>query len=109
VILFKPEHVEPILNGTKYQTRRLGAKRWNVGAIHQCATRLFDPAAVFARVKILNVMQDHLLPISALDAKAEGYDSPEDYIKAWDAINPKAPVNPLVWIVSFALHEVSGG
>ena len=36
MILFQEEHVQPILDGHKTQTRRLGKKRWNVGAVHQC-------------------------------------------------------------------------
>ena len=34
MILFRPQHVGPILDGRKTQTRRLGKRRWREGAIH---------------------------------------------------------------------------
>lgn len=35
MILFKPEHVEPIRKREKTQTRRRGKCRWKVGSIRQ--------------------------------------------------------------------------
>jgi hypothetical protein len=81
VILFRPEHVEPIVSGRKTQTRRLGRRRWNVGASHGASTRLFDPSATFARLRILEVERWWLKDIPHEDAQAEGYANrrPSDY------------------------------
>lgn len=103
MILFKPEHVAPILAGTKTQTRRLGAKRWNVGAVHQLQTRLFDSSSVFGRAVILNVAQQCLGSMTTGDTQAEGYDNVGAFIDAWERINGQncwAPRLP-VWVVSF--------
>lgn len=100
MILFKPEHVGPILSGEKTQTRRLGKKRWNVGAVHQCNTKMFGEP--FSRVHILDVYQEKLGHISPDSIAKEGYGG-EDYKAAWDRINPKTPWDDelIVWVVTF--------
>ena len=41
MLLFKPEHVEPIRTGRKTVTRRVWKRRRaRVGSIHQCYTRI---------------------------------------------------------------------
>lgn len=107
MMLFKPEHVELILAGRKTQTRRLGKRRWNVGAVHQCATRLFDPDAVFARVRILALRRERLSVVSPLEAWREGYDSVPAYLAAFYRINGEDPPDPLVWVVEFELVEAT--
>lgn len=104
MILFKPEHVCMILDGTKTQTRRLGKRRWNVGANHQCRTQLFGEP--FAQVHILNVRQERLGDMHPFDIEAEGY-AGEDYKAAWNRINPKTPWDEdlVVWVVTFELTE----
>ncbi len=106
MILFKIEHGAAILDGRKTQTRRLGKKRWNVGAVHQCRTRMLDPVSTFARVEIVDVRTEWLWDISHDDAVAEGYTGIGTYLTAFYAINKMATdANPLVWVVSFALVE----
>lgn len=106
MILFKPEHVDLILSGEKTQTRRLGKKRWNVGAVHQCKTGLFDD--LFARVKILDVYEERLGDMGYVDIAAEGY-AGKDYKAAWERINKKPWDDDLVvWVVAFEVTEVCG-
>lgn len=102
MILFKHQHVAPILAGTKTQTRRLGKKRWNVCAVHQCRTRMMDKASAFARVRIVAVREESLRSISHDDAVAEGYTGIGTYLTAFYSINHMATdANPLVWVVEF--------
>ena len=114
MLLFKPHHVPMILEGKprwKTQTRRFGKRRWRVGAVHPCATRLFDPGAVFARVLILRVWPERLGAISHEDSNAEGYDTAHDFLVAFHEINRTPLVaekrvkaeNSEVWVVEFEL------
>jgi len=106
MILFKKEHVQPILDRVKTQTRRMGNKRWNVGAVHQC--KLNYMKGHFADVRIKDVRRERLGDISHEDALAEGYRNTFDYLEAFYEINRIDPdfdeANPLVWVVDFELE-----
>ncbi len=104
MILFKSEHVEPILSGRKTQTRRMGKRRWRIGAIHECRTALFGEP--FAKVRILGVRQEQLGDISDADVRREGYDSVADYIQVFKRIYGRWNPEKLVWVVSFVRVEV---
>jgi len=107
VILFQPEHVAPILQGRKTQTRRLGERRWNVGAVHLAATRLFDPEAVFAKLAILEVRRSVLWDLTIEEARAEGYDTQVDFAEAFERINGPMAFDTPVWVVEFELVEAA--
>jgi hypothetical protein len=105
MILFKPEHVAPILSGRKTQTRRMGNKRWNVGAVHQARTRMLDADSTFAHLCIRDVRREVLRQITETDAWAEGYETRADYLAAFRRINRNPPGEQLkfyVWVVEFA-------
>jgi len=90
-MLFKPEHVAPILEGRKTQTRRVWSRcRVKVGAVHKCYTRpawVSPPGESFASVKVLEVRQEALGSISEADAHAEGYENVAAYLAAFARIN----------------------
>ncbi|MCK9571192.1 ASCH domain-containing protein [Candidatus Pacearchaeota archaeon] len=104
MLLFKPEHVAPILAGTKTQTRRIWARKHaNVGAIHLAKTKMLSKE-YFAKLEILDVYQEDLLDISDEDAKAEGYLSRDEYLVAFCRINKLGLGdldNLMVWVVRF--------
>lgn len=106
MILFKPEHVELILSGRKTQTRRMGKKRWNVGAVHQARTRMMDADSTFARLRIVAVRREMLGMMTEADARAEGYSDLGDYFGAFCRINHVGPASSIgglpVWVVEFA-------
>jgi hypothetical protein len=109
VILFKPEHVVPILEGRKTQTRRTGERRWREGSVHACYTRppfAKGGAEPFCHVRILAVRQCRLVPVSPLDVWREGYDRWEDLKRVWEAINGEGSwaANPMVWVVTFEVE-----
>lgn len=102
MLLFKPEHVEPIRRGVKTQTRRRGNRRWNVGACHQCRTRLFGEQP-FAVVRVTAVRRQRLRAITAADVRAEGYATLADYRAVWESIYGPWRPNEMVWVVDFEL------
>ena len=99
VILFRPEHVEPILRSTKTQTRRQGKKRWNVGALHQCRTQLFGDQ--FALVRVTAVRRQRLKQMTLEDVRAEGYGCEQDYVAVYKEIYGAWDGNQMVWVVDF--------
>jgi hypothetical protein len=105
MILFKQvlRHPEMILKGNKTQTRRIGSKRWNVGAVHLAKTQMLS-TEYFAKILITGVKQERLGDISLEDAQKEGYESIEEYIDIWKFIN-KGIWNPklIVWVIDFEL------
>jgi len=111
MLLFKPEHVQPILDGRKTQTRRLWKRaRAKVGSVHQCYTRpawVSPPGEPFASIKVTGVRQERLGDIVHHDAKREGYPSINAYIDAFCAINktPRsfAVLDQIVYVVDFEL------
>ena len=87
MILFRREHVDPIIAGTKTQTRRAWEKpRARVGTVHLAKTRMLSKE-YFARLEILAVYQERLGDISEEDARAEGYPSRAEYLLAFARIN----------------------
>jgi hypothetical protein len=106
MILFREEHVEPILRGRKTQTRRNGEFRWLTGSVHKCYTKppyTRGGAEPFAKVRILNVRQQRLKEMTLADVKAEGYGCPEDYVAVFKDIYGEWNGNMLVWVVDFEL------
>lgn len=105
MILFKREHVAPILAGTKTQTRRTWARcRVKAGSVHMLKTG-FGKDDSFAHVRIKDARQEPLGDITEADAKAEGYPSIAAYIEAFERIY-RTTWDPalVVWVVDFALE-----
>lgn len=86
------------------QTRRVGKKRWNVGAIHQVKTG-FRKDDRFGSVKILDVTREPLCMITEEDARAEGYDSVREYREIFRKIYGMWKPGLNVWVVDFELVE----
>lgn len=104
MLLFKPEHKDLILAGTKTQTRRIWKKkRINVGSVHLAKLRMISKE-YFARIEVLDVYQESLKEISEEDALAEGYSSRISFLEAFCKINHLKEVPDIVvWVVKFRL------
>lgn len=100
MILFKHEHVKPILNGTKTQTRRTGKKRWKIGAIRQAKTG-YNKDSEFAKIKVLAIRQEKLGDITYPDAVREGYKTIAEYVEVFERIYGFWNDELLVWVVDF--------
>ena len=108
MILFRSEHVQPILEGRKTQTRRFWddeRPRVKVGGNYWAATRLFKPEYRFARLYVTALDWMPLDPVSVEDALAEGYESVAAFQDAFKRINKLDhwPTFEMVWRVKFRL------
>jgi hypothetical protein len=108
VILFKPEHVAPVLDDTKTQTRRTGKRRWKVGSVHKCYTKppyARGGAEPFCEVRILDVRHEAMRGMSEADAHAEGYTTRQHYYEAFSRIYGMATytkhLDEPLWVVEF--------
>lgn len=99
MILFKPEHVRPIVAALpgmylpdvtypKTETRRLGKRRWREGAVRKCyVTPPFSGGLPFAEVRIERVWQERVRDLTVEGAHREGYSSLAKYRAALSWIN----------------------
>lgn len=100
MILFHPEHVQPILDGLKVKTRRLGKKRWNVNSVHRAKTEMLSKD-YFALLQILTVHQEPLGAMTEKDAWDEGGYTLLEYKDKWEQINGPWDPELVVWVVQF--------
>ena len=101
MILFKLHHVEPILDGTKTQTRRIGKRRWRQDAEHQCRTTLFGKP--FAIVRIEDVRSQRLGDMTPREARAEGGYDLHAFREVWKEMYDLWDPELVVWVVEFSL------
>ena len=102
-MIFKPEHVEMIKNGTKTQTRRVWKKRRaKPGAIHQVKTKIYSKTYE-CKIKINAVSVERLGDITPQDAFKEGGYSINEYKKLWTHINGEWDPDLMVHVIDFEL------
>ena len=126
-MLFRPDLSEKVERGEKTQTRRVvrpgeaaeydlvngtgivavrtasGRLKWIVGGTY--ANQPGRGKKGVGRIRIVGVYRERLQEIGPEDVKAEGFDSLEDFIAAWNEINPRHPCrfedDPDVWVLAF--------
>lgn len=104
MLLFKRDHVEPILAGAKTETRRLWTRpRVREGATHQCRTRMLDKDSTFAIIRVERVWRERLGDIDDAGARREGYADRDSYLRAFDSINGETDRDTFVYVVRFHL------
>jgi hypothetical protein len=108
VLLFKPEHVQPVLSGLKTQTRRVWKKpRVKVGRIYKAKTKLFSKD-YFALLRVTGLRKERLGDLSPEDAQAEGGYSIEQFKRIWKEINGSWNPEQEVWVVEFEVKHAPG-
>ena len=86
-MLFKKEHKEMILNGTKTATRRIWKKPMvKVGGIYKAKLKMLSKD-YFAKIKIVKLYKQKLNDMTEGDAIKEGYDCLRDFEKIWIEIS----------------------
>jgi hypothetical protein len=90
-----------IHEGKKTETRRIWKKqRAIIGSVHLMKIKMLSKEN-FGKMKITNIIKNHLLDITEEGAQREGGYTREEYLKLWFKINPKSPKNPEVFVVNF--------
>jgi hypothetical protein len=101
MILFKPEHMQPIQKGIKTQTRRVwDSPRAKVGSIHKAKLQMLSKD-YFAKLHILKIHQEKLGDITPEDAKKEGGYTVPQFKRKWEMINKSWDPELLVYVVEF--------
>lgn len=130
-MIFTPEHIQKIVNGTKIETRRVaktgethnglwydmvmspgGRIKWQTGRDYAVQPGRGKPCYIHngmpLRIKILSIHREPLQAISRTDVIAEGISGAGgvgDYRNLWDSINKQPGTrwddNPYVWVIKF--------
>ena len=104
MLLFKPEHVQMILDGKKTQTRRVWkTQRIKVGSIQLAKTRMLSKE-FFAKLRIKRIWKESINNISDEDVWKEGYSNNRfGYLTLFYKINKHKDIaiNPIVYCVEF--------
>jgi hypothetical protein len=104
-MLFRPEHVEPIISGRMTQIRKLWDRPMaKIGSIHKAKTALFSKD-YFASIIITGLRREKLGAINIEDALREGYDDLVSLKEEWRKTNGCWNPNSVVYVVSFELKE----
>lgn len=108
-MLFKKEHKEMILNGTKTATRRVWKKpRVKVGGIYKAKLKMLSKS-FFAKIIVTKLEKQFLADMKLEDAKKEGYNSIEEFKDIWEKINGLWDDLDVVTVVEFKLVESGKG
>ncbi len=104
-MLFKPEHKQMILNGTKTATRRNWKKPMvKVGGIYKCKLKMLSKD-YFAKIKVTKLFKQRLGDMDIKDIKKEGYNWNYEFMDIWNKINGVYDPIIEVWVIEFALLE----
>lgn len=86
-MLFKPEHKDMILNGTKTATRRDWKRPMvKVGGIYKAKLKMLSKD-YFAKIKVTKLFKQRLREITIEDVRKEGYKTLWEFKKIWIKIN----------------------
>jgi len=102
-MLFKPEHKEMILKGTKTATRRSWKKPMvKVGGIYKCKLKMLSKE-YFAKIRVIKLYKQCLGDMEYQDSKKEGYKSLREFYNIWIKINGEWNPNLEVYVIEFKL------
>jgi hypothetical protein len=82
--IFKPKHLNLILQGTKTQTRRISRYRLKIGKAYAVRSKMLEPAQ--ARIVIIRAWRQQLRDLTPEEVRKEGFNSFTEFRKAWTDI-----------------------
>jgi len=107
-MLFKKKHIEMILAGRKTQTRRLPGKsaNYSMGRVYAIRDSWFSKAQGF--ILITRKFKQRLGEISLEDIRREGYNTLEEFRKAWEEIHGHESWRPNQTVIVYEFKPVEG-
>jgi len=102
-MLFKRHHIKKILQGRKTQTRRTSRRKYKIGRYYAIRDTYFGKPQ--GHIIITRRFQQKLGEISPEDVKKEGFNSLEEFRKAWIEINASWDPEQIVTVYEFAYVE----
>ena len=104
-MLFKKEHKEMILSGTKTQTRRIWKRPMvKVGGIYKAKLKMMSKD-YFAKIKVTKLYKQSLPDMTLEEIKKEGYNSYTEFMEIWKEINGDHTVLLYVDVIEFEVVE----
>jgi len=82
--IFKPKHLNLILQGKKTQTRRISRYRLKIGKAYAVRSKMLEPAQ--ARIIIIRAWRQQLRDLTPEDVRKEGFNSFTEFRQAWKEI-----------------------
>jgi hypothetical protein len=99
--IFKPKHLNLILQGTKTQTRRISRYRLKIGKAYAARSKMLEPAQ--ARIVITRAWRQQLRDLTPEDVRKEGFNSLTEFKQAWIDIYGSWNPNQIVAAYEFRL------
>jgi hypothetical protein len=82
-----------------------GRVKWKVGQTYAVQKGRAKPE--IARIRITRIRSEPVSEISSADAKAEGWNSKQEFFDGWQQIHGKNSLHHQVWALDFELVEPS--
>ena len=79
--IFKPKHLNLILQGTKTQTRRISRYRLKIGKAYAVRSKMLEPAQ--AKIVITRAWRQQLRNLTPEDIRKEGFNNFTEFRQAW--------------------------
>ena len=82
--IFKPKHLNLILQGKKTQTRRISRYRLKIGKAYAARSKMLEPEQ--ARIVIIRAWRQQLRNLTPEDIRKEGFNNFTEFRQAWKEI-----------------------
>jgi len=102
-MLFKRHHIKKILQGRKTQTRRTSRRKYKIGRYYAIRDHWFGKPQ--GHIIITRCFEQKLGEISLEDVKKEGFNSLEEFQKAWVNIYGEWNLEQMVTVYEFVYVE----
>ncbi|MDH5450216.1 MAG: hypothetical protein OEX77_04835 [Candidatus Bathyarchaeota archaeon] len=102
-MLFREKHIKKIMRAEKTMTRRTHKRTFKVGGVYGIRSWYLERPKHY--VKITSRFRQRLGDMTFEDVRKEGYETFEDFKRAWIEINGEWGPDQLVWVYEFEVTD----